>query len=99
MITEKDLENQNTFFKYGSDVIEHKSTVCYWYEGSFDCGLRVSDENISMFLHDEVYGKTWSLRNVDSLEDLEYLFNAIYGKDKFMVERNDHFELLQSLIK
>jgi len=96
MITHKDLKNQNTFFKYGGAQIEHKHTVYYWYEGSFDCGLRVYDDGtISMFLHNEVDGDTWSIRNVESLEDLEYLYNAIYPKDKFRMEKNDHYDLIK----
>jgi len=84
MITEKDLENQNTFFKYGRG----DSYEGYWYEGSFDCGLQVYDNGISFFLHDEVYGKKWHIRNVESLEDLEQLYNILYPKEKFEIGEN-----------
>lgn len=87
MITEKDLENQNTFFKYGRD----DSYEGYWYQGSFDCGLQVYEKGISFFLHDEVYGKKWHIRLVKSLEDLEQLYNILYPKEKFEMGENKNF--------
>ena len=88
MITEKDLENQNTFFKYGRG----DSYEGYWYQGTFDCGVHVYGEGkISFFLHDEVYGKKWHIRNVESLEDLQNLYNTIYNKTKFKMEINKRF--------
>ena len=84
MITEKDLEKQNTFFKYGRG----DSYKGEWYQGHFDCGLQVVDDRIVFFLHDEVYGKKWFIRSVESLEDLELLFNILYPKDKFEMGKN-----------
>lgn len=99
MISEKDLLNQNTFYKYGGAEIEHGHNTYYWYQGSFDCGLQIYENGISFFLHDEVYGKKWHIRNIESLEDLEYLYNAIYPKDKFRMEKNDNYNLIKNKIR
>ena len=87
MITEKDLENQNTFFKYGRD----DSYEGEWYQGHFDCGVKVFDDRIVFFLHNEVDGEKWFIRRVTSLEDLELLYNAIFPKNKFRMEKNSRF--------
>lgn len=88
MITEKDLENQDTFYKYGRDDKYEGE----WYQGGFDCGVKVLDDgSIVFFLHEEVYGNKWFMREVVSLEDLKYLYEAIYPKEKFRMGKNKNF--------
>jgi hypothetical protein len=87
MITEKDLENQDTFFKYGRG----DSYEGYWFDGCFDCGLKISEKGISFFLHNEVDGEEWHLRTVESLEDLQLLYNTIFIKSNFKMSINKRF--------
>jgi hypothetical protein len=90
MLTEKDLLNQDTFYKYGRG----NSYLGEWYEGGFDCGLQVNEsgDRVSFFLHNEVYGDKWFIRRLESLDDLKNLYEIIYPKKKFRLEKNHILE-------
>lgn len=88
MITEKDLENQNTFYKYGRG----DTYFGEWFQGHFDCGLQVNNNKVYFFLHNEVDGEKWFIRPVESLEDLKNLYEMIYPKKKFLMEDNEYLK-------
>ena len=88
MLTEKDLMNQDTFYKYGRG----ESYEGEWYDGQFDSGLKVSKsgDRVVFFLHDEVYGEKWFIRAPKDLNDLKNLYETIYPKKKFRLEKNEN---------
>jgi len=65
---EKELEKQNTFFKYEENV---------WYDRQFEFQIRFKLGTVAILHHCEVEGDTWFIKYLKSLEDLKTVYEAI----------------------
>ena len=65
---EKELEKQNTFFKYEENV---------WYDRQFEFQIRFRMAIAVLSHHCEVEGDTWFIKYLKNLEDLKIVYEAI----------------------